>query len=159
MTAAAIISSFTFAQAAADRLPVERKRELIWLILFVLAAGITLLVVVMLLMRAWRRNVARLQNERRQLSAALPPDIWKAGGDRLIARMSPFPKPADRSDPERFDGTDEARGDSGDSDDSGIPENLDDLFPPDEDEDETDGPDGPGGPGDFRGEPPPRRPH
>lgn len=152
LISASIAMSALLARTAADRLPIERRRELIWLILFVAAAGVTLLVVVMMLMRVWRRNVLRLQKERRQLSQPLP-DIWKAGGDRLIAKMSPFPKPPPRhSDSEAFDDDD-----SGVADMPDMPDPLDDLFgPEDEDDDaEPDGPDdrGPGRPG-----PPPRRP-
>lgn len=83
------------ALAADEKLPTEKKRELLWLILFVVAAGVTLLTIVLLLLRTWRRNLDRLKEERKQLAAI--PDIWKAGGDRLTAKMSPFPK-ADDSD-------------------------------------------------------------
>ncbi len=88
---------FVFAEAEAPRLTDEQKQHLIWLILFVFVAGATLIVVVVLMMRVWRRSLARLSAQRRQLAASIP-DIWKAGGDRLIARMSPFPK-ADDSAP------------------------------------------------------------
>lgn len=77
--------------AAGTKLSTEQKRELLWLILFVIAAGIALIVTVVLLMRSNRRQLMGLE-PRQPKKPAVIPDIWKAGGDRLVARMSPFPK-------------------------------------------------------------------
>ncbi len=92
MTAGAFIPQLIQITLAADaRLSPEQKRELLWLILFVIAAGVALIVTVVLLMRSNRRRLMGLE-PRQPRKPAIIPDIWKAGGDRLIARMSPFPK-------------------------------------------------------------------
>ncbi len=117
----------SFAQVEpAQKLTAEQKQQLVWLILFVLAAGLSLIVIVILMMRVWRRNLARLAAERRDLAATIP-DIWKAGGDRLIAKMSPFPKADDSAPHANYDG------DNPESDDDDLPfkdEEDDDEDPP-----------------------------
>ncbi len=126
-------------EKVAEKLPPDKRRELLWLIFFVTAAGLTLIIIVMLLLRVWRRSVARLQNERKKQLAAIP-DIWKEGGNRLIAKMSPFPK-ADPSDA-AVDDPDETPGavahDWDDSDDEDPLDDDEDNEEEDDDDDETD---------------------
>ena len=72
-------------------MPPDQTRKLLLLILFVLVVGVVLIVTVILLLRAWRRQLIRAAQQRR--AARDDADIWKAGGERLIAKMSPFPRP------------------------------------------------------------------
>ena len=81
-------------------MPLESRKELLWLILFVLLIGLVLIVTVMLLMRTWRRQLLRERSRRAGDGDA--PDIWKTGGERLLAGMANA-----KDDP--FDGPDHDR--------------------------------------------------
>lgn len=72
-------------------MPPEKREELVWLILFVVAIGVVLLVTTMLLMRAWRRHITRVRGKEPKTPDM--PDIWHTSGQRLSAKMSPFPRP------------------------------------------------------------------
>ncbi|MEX2213542.1 MAG: hypothetical protein WD768_05415 [Phycisphaeraceae bacterium] len=76
----------------------DQKKDLYTLILLVAIIGIILIVTVVLLFRAWRRNVLRAKRKHQQ---EMMPDIWRAGADRL-----PSPEEDDerREDPPQFHG-------------------------------------------------------
>jgi len=135
MTASAIIMNLaSLTLGAQAKLTPEQKRELMWLILFVVAAGITLLVIVMLLMRSNKRQLLKLESRPAKKHAANP-DIWKAGGDRLIARMSPFPK-ANPSDG-HLDVEDEEDRQDPETDDASSDDDVNDEEENDNDENQT----------------------
>jgi len=56
----------------------------IWLVTMTILLVIVATVTLILLMRAWRRHDARRRTKTHRESM---PDIWQAGGDRLIARL------------------------------------------------------------------------
>ena len=58
----------------------DQKQDLYTLILLVAIIGIILIVTVILLFRAWRRNVLRAKRKHKQ---EMMPDIWQAGAHRL----------------------------------------------------------------------------
>jgi len=65
----------------------------------VLVIGLALLVglfMISWLMRTWRRHTDRL-NRAADRDATMP-DIWKESGDRLLAKMSPYPRGSGGSD-------------------------------------------------------------
>lgn len=102
-------------------MPPDTKRELLSIIIMISAIGLVLIVTTILLMSAWRRHLARnkAKADRGRDHTHDEPDIWKAGGQRLLNEL-----------------TDSGAMDLGDSEDEstgpGDPDEYDDGYPREE---------------------------
>mgnify|MGYP007059511723 CR=1 FL=1 len=71
-------------------LPDDQRASYAAAMILIAIIGIMGLLAIGWLMRAWRRHTERLGGSRRQ--DASMPDIWKESGDRLLSKMSPYPR-------------------------------------------------------------------
>jgi len=78
-------------------MPSDIRHDIVWIVLFIIMVGMVGLVMVAFLMAAWRRYNQRLSHTSKHSEPM--PDIWQASRDRLVAKMSPYPRPGDREDP------------------------------------------------------------
>lgn len=71
-------------------MPPDAKRELLSIIIMISAIGLVLIVTTILLMSAWRRHLARnkAKADSGRDHARDEPDIWKAGGQRLLNELT-----------------------------------------------------------------------
>jgi hypothetical protein len=83
-------------------MPSDPQHDLFWIVMFTVSIGMVGLIIVAFLMAAWRRYNQRLSNTPPRGDSM--PDIWQAGRDRLISKMSPYPRPDDG--PRRADADD-----------------------------------------------------
>lgn len=95
------------------------RQKTLWFSILTSVIGLIGIGVVVMLMWSWRRYNLRLRrNARRDQDM---PDIWRAAGQRLAAKMSPYPRPSDDAadsfgEPDEFgepDDTDEYDDDDG----------------------------------------------
>ena len=65
-------------------MPDEGGIQNVWLVMMTILLVIVAAITLILLMVVWRRHDARYRPKKRRTPM---PDIWQAGGDRLVARL------------------------------------------------------------------------
>ncbi len=68
-------------------MPPEHKGELLTLILMIGLIGLVLIVTIILLMGVWRRQLNRQKAGGSREMSTEQPDIWQAGGQRLLSQI------------------------------------------------------------------------
>jgi hypothetical protein len=99
-------------------LPPEARAHAVWLLLLIALIGVLGLVLLALLAIAWRRYNARLRDPQHKTRM---PDIWQAGGERLVNEIdqsqAPPPPPDGSPDESADDDSDDDDEDDDDDDD------------------------------------------
>ncbi len=126
-----------------DDLTTEQQSVALAALVLIVVIGIVGVLMVSWLVRAWRRHIVRMRNPQPADGGEPLPDIWKESGDRLVAQMSPYPRPTDEGldIPTWDDPTDDYP-----PDDPPEPPDFssDDFDPDDDDDDDPFTPDRPG---------------
>jgi hypothetical protein len=116
--------------------PDRQKLEGYAALILILLIGLLGIILILWLLRAWKRHQDRLLRREPRVPDDMP-DMWRAGGERLTAKLSPYPRPGGHP-PDENAWQDEDENDDNWAEDEDEDDDDDDGWDPESDADDDD---------------------